>query len=151
MTMARSMSAIACRPGPRRTAYVWTTFSLASRSKTPLWNATTAPCATTGWDSTCLRTLRRSETSPPSGSGLTTTNAPLWTSAEAETENGRRTYFSDSLRRVGLPFSITQPLKASIPQKRNCCTSITKGWLVIHVNTYPRIPYDSPAKNLFCC
>jgi putative transposase len=36
------------------------TSSLASRSRTPMWSATTARCATTGWGSTCSSPLPRS-------------------------------------------------------------------------------------------
>ena len=61
--------------------------SRANRSKTPMWNATTELCATTGWDSTCLRISKMSGTTPPSGSGLTTTNGPTWASAASRGED----------------------------------------------------------------
>lgn len=80
-TTVPSMSAIACRLGRRKTESVSTTYSQASRSKTPTWNGITARYATTGWASTCLKISKRSGTMPLGGSGLTTKNGPTWASA----------------------------------------------------------------------
>ena len=42
---------------------------------------TTGRSGTNGWTSPSLKPSRRCRTSPPSGCGLTTTNAPTWASA----------------------------------------------------------------------
>lgn len=73
-TTARSMSAIACKPGPGRTGYAWITFSRASRNKTLMWFAITVRCPTHGWDSACLRISTRSGVTPPGVAGLTAKN-----------------------------------------------------------------------------
>ena len=53
----------------------------ATRSRTPISNATTGRSATTGSATTCSSPLRRCKTMPPTGCGPTITNAPTWRSA----------------------------------------------------------------------
>jgi transposase InsO family protein len=69
-----------CRLGRRKTESVSTTFSRESLKRTLMWSDTTVLCALTGWGSTCLKISTRSGPTPPSGSGLITTNGPTWVS-----------------------------------------------------------------------
>lgn len=66
------------------------TSSPATRSKTPASNATTGLSATTGSATTCSSQLRRCRTTPPTGWGSTTTNAPTWRSATLSRNRSQR-------------------------------------------------------------
>ena len=62
-------------------AAVRPTSSPESPSKTPMSNATTGRSGMNGWISTSSKALTRCSRLQPSGSGPTTTNAPIWATA----------------------------------------------------------------------
>jgi putative transposase len=66
--------------GPSCTAFDSIISSPAGRSRTPISNATTGRCATTGSAITCSSLLKRCGIMQPTRRGLTITNAPTWRS-----------------------------------------------------------------------
>jgi putative transposase len=77
-----SISAESCWPGRKVCRSTSATFSQASLSRTPMSSGTTGPYGMNGWTKTSSAALRRHKVTPRNGSGLITTSARIWASAE---------------------------------------------------------------------